>query len=121
MCIYLLIRMSAPIAELPPAFKALADPTRLRIMNLLSEGEVCVCFLSEVLRMVQPKISRHLAYLKKAGLVIVRREGTWSHYAWAEQAHPFRRELLDGLRDWMAKDERLGQERRRLKKCLCTP
>src|SRR6201986_5476779 len=64
-CIYLLARMSLPLAELPPAFKALADPTRLRIMNLLSEGEVCVCFLSEVLRMVQPKISRHLAYLKK--------------------------------------------------------
>ena len=110
---------SRRLKELPLVFKALSDPTRLRVLNLLSEGEVCVCFLCDVLRLVQPKISRHLAYLKKAGLVQVRREGKWMHYAWTPPADPVMRSLMDGLRDWMAKDEAMTRERSALQKICC--
>jgi ArsR family transcriptional regulator len=61
-------------------FAALADPTRLRLLNLIAGQEVCVCHLVEILRQAQPKISRHLAYLRRAGLVAARREGKWMHY-----------------------------------------
>lgn len=110
---------SSRLRELPPIFKALSDPTRLRLLSLLSEGEVCVCFLSEVLKLVQPKVSRHLAYLKRAGLVTARREGKWMHYTWAEQSEPVAGNVMDGLRDWMAKDEALGSERAALKRVCC--
>jgi ArsR family transcriptional regulator len=59
---------------------ALADASRLRLLNLIKDGEICVCFLQGVLQTNQPKISRHLAYLRKAGLVEARREGKWMHY-----------------------------------------
>jgi ArsR family transcriptional regulator, arsenate/arsenite/antimonite-responsive transcriptional repressor len=61
-------------------FKALADSTRLRILGLLLTGEVCVCHIHDALKISQPKASRHLAYLRRAGLVETRRAGTWMHY-----------------------------------------
>src|SRR5438309_9713628 len=61
-------------------FKALADRTRLRLINLLGDSEVCVCFLVAILKTSQPKISRHLAYLRRAQIVAARREGKWMHY-----------------------------------------
>ena len=61
-------------------FKALADDTRLRILALLAAGEVCVCHIHGALDVPQPTVSRHLAYLRKAGLVVARREGLWMHY-----------------------------------------
>ena len=61
-------------------FRALADRTRLRIINLIGDQEVCVCFFVEILKTNQPKISRHLAYLRRAGIVAARREGIWMHY-----------------------------------------
>jgi ArsR family transcriptional regulator len=69
-------------------FKALADSTRLRILGLLLAGEVCVCHIHEALRIPQPKASRHLAYLRRAGLVTARRAGTWMHYQLAELPDP---------------------------------
>jgi len=69
-----------PSADLAPLFAALADPTRLRLLNLIAGREVCVCYLVEILRLGQPKISRHLAYLRRAGIVAARREGKWMHY-----------------------------------------
>ena len=68
---------------LEATYKALADRTRLRILALLVEGEVCVCDIHDTLRLPQPTASRHLAYLRKAGLVEARREGTWMHYRMA--------------------------------------
>jgi ArsR family transcriptional regulator len=59
---------------------ALADPTRLRLLNLMDGREVCVCYFVEILKQGQPKISRHLAYLRRAGIVEARREGKWMHY-----------------------------------------
>ena len=69
-------------------FKALADATRLRILGLLLTGEVCVCDIHESLKIPQPKASRHLAYLRRAGLVETRREGLWIHYRMATLADP---------------------------------
>jgi ArsR family transcriptional regulator len=62
-------------------FAALADTTRLRLLNLMAGREVCVCYFVEILGQGQPKISRHLAYLRKAGIVAARREGKWMHYS----------------------------------------
>jgi ArsR family transcriptional regulator len=72
--------MKKPLAQMETVFKALADSTRLRILGLLLTGEVCVCHINEALKISQPKASRHLAYLRRARLVDVRREGTWMHY-----------------------------------------
>jgi len=69
-------------------FAALADPTRLRLLNLIAGREVCVCYLVAILRQPQPKISRHLAYLRRAGIVSARRQGKWMHYKirWPEDS-----------------------------------
>jgi ArsR family transcriptional regulator len=61
-------------------FRALADTTRLRLLNLIADQEICVCYFVEILKISQPKISRHLAYLRRAGIVASRREGKWMHY-----------------------------------------
>ena len=86
---------AAPIAPTAPRlealetlFKALADRTRLRILALLAKGEVCVCDINEALNIPQPTASRHLAYLRRSGLVLDRREGLWVYYRIAEQADP---------------------------------
>src|ERR1700730_2054996 len=71
------------VAEMERLFRALADSTRLRILGLLLTGEVCVCHIHESLRIPQSKASRHLAYLRRAGLVETRRDGLWVHYRMA--------------------------------------
>jgi ArsR family transcriptional regulator, arsenate/arsenite/antimonite-responsive transcriptional repressor len=75
--------------SLDQLFRVLADRTRLRLLNLMSDGEVCVCYFVQVLDAPQPKISRHLAYLRKAGVVAARREGKWMHYrlVWPADSH----------------------------------
>ena len=78
-------------------FRAFSDRTRLRILNLLSPGELCVCDLVRVLGSPQPKISRHLAYLRKAGLASARKDGLWMHYRLAPARSRFHRKLLECL------------------------
>jgi ArsR family transcriptional regulator len=75
--------MTKSLAEMETVFRALADQTRLRILGLLLTGEVCVCHIHDSLKVSQPKASRHLAYLRRAGLVATRREGLWIHYRMA--------------------------------------
>jgi ArsR family transcriptional regulator len=76
--------------------KALADPVRLRLLNLLAGGrEVCVCHLHEALGLPQPTVSRHLAYLRKTGLVAGRKEGLWVYYRLAKPAGELHRALLE--------------------------
>jgi ArsR family transcriptional regulator, arsenate/arsenite/antimonite-responsive transcriptional repressor len=77
--------MAKQLPEMEAFFKALADATRLRILGLLLTGEVCVCEIHETLKIPQPKASRHLAYLRRAGLVDSRRQGLWIHYRLAAQ------------------------------------
>ena len=76
------------IEQLEAAFKALADTTRLRILALLGNNEVCVCHIHDSLRLPQPTVSRHLAYLRRAGLVEARRDGVWIHYRIARSLQP---------------------------------
>src|SRR5213593_358834 len=80
--------MAKQLNEMETLFKALADATRLRILGVLLTGEVCVCDIHETLKIPQPKASRHLAYLRRAGLVETRREGLWIHYRLAEVSDP---------------------------------
>ena len=100
-------------------FKTLSDPTRLRLLNLLACGETCVCDLADSLRVVQPKVSRHLARLKRAGLVEARRQGKWMHYRWARHGDPLVCRVLLGLRQWMANDQKMKSERRRRSQVCC--
>lgn len=101
-------------------FQALADRTRLRLLNLMGDKELCVCYLVEVLRTPQPKISRHLAYLRRAGIVQARREGKWMHYRIVAPPHSgaaaILRQTLDALRDEVA----MQADRGRLEKACCS-
>ena len=78
-------------------FRAFSDRTRLRLLNLLSSGELCVCDLVAVLGIPQPKASRHLAYLRKAGLVLARKDGYWSYYQLAPAKNALHSKLLECL------------------------
>ena len=76
------------LEALTTVYAALADPTRLRILSLLSDDEICVCHLHASLDVPQPTASRHLAYLRKSGLVEARRDGVWMHYKLAAIDNP---------------------------------
>lgn len=89
--------MDKQLAALETTFKALSDTTRLRIMGLLLSGEVCVCDIHDSLGLPQPKVSRHLAYLRRAGLVEARKDGLWVHYRRATLADPVMQAVLDAV------------------------
>lgn len=90
--------MAKHLDDMATLFQALGDETRLRILGLLLAGEVCVCDIHETLRIPQPKASRHLAYLRKAGLVDSRREGLWIHYRLAQLTDPVLDAVLAAVR-----------------------
>ncbi|HEY6122689.1 MAG TPA: metalloregulator ArsR/SmtB family transcription factor [Pyrinomonadaceae bacterium] len=100
-------------------FRALADRTRLRLLNLMRNDEVCVCFFVEILKTNQPKISRHLAYLRKAGIVGARREGPWMHYRIVEPADPDAARVLSDTMTWLGNDREMQRDRERLVKVCC--
>ena len=102
-------------------FRALADRTRLRLLNLLRTEEVCVCFFVETLKTNQPKISRHLAYLRRAGIVGARREGPWMHYRIVEPADADAARVLQDTMAWLANDQEMQRDRDRLIKVCCAP
>jgi ArsR family transcriptional regulator len=100
-------------------FKALADRTRLRLINLIGEDEVCVCFFVEVLKLNQPKISRHLAYLRRAGVVSARREGKWIHYRIVEPPDTHAANIFREVRAGLTNDPSMKSDRARLEKICC--
>lgn len=100
-------------------FRALADRTRLRLLNLIGEDEVCVCFFVEVLRTNQPKISRHLAYLRKAGVVSARRDGKWIHYRVVEPPDEHAVNIFREVRTSLQNDPAMQQDRARLAQICC--
>jgi len=106
-------------SEMERLFKALADRTRLRLLNLIGSDEICVCFFVEVLGESQPKISRHLAYLRRAGVVEPRREGKWIHYGIAEPQDEHAARLFREVRAWLAEDREMQRDRERLVKVCC--
>ena len=95
-------------------FRAFSDRTRLRILHMLRDGELCVCHIVDVLGVPQPKASRHLAYLRKAGLVKARREGQWSYYRLAPARPAFHQKLLDCLACCFDDVPELAKDARRL-------
>jgi ArsR family transcriptional regulator len=101
-------------------FKALSDRTRLRLLNLIGDDEICVCFFVEVLGTNQPKISRHLAYLRKAGVVSGRREGKWIHYRVVEPPDEHAANVFREVRSWLREDSNMQLDRARLKQICCS-
>lgn len=97
-------------------FKALSDNTRLRILGLLLEGDLCVCELMAILDMPQSTVSRHLAYLKNSGLVSDRRRGIWMHYRLTDGDNILHRDLLDLLRKDLSELPQVQDDHRMLRK-----
>jgi ArsR family transcriptional regulator len=100
-------------------FKAFADPVRLRLLNLIADGEICVCHLHEALDLPQSTVSRHLAYLRRRGLVVGRKEGLWVHYRLAKPSGPLHRRLIDCLETCFKDALALGEDRQRLSRRTC--
>lgn len=107
--------MSATLATTPDLFRAFADATRLRLLSLLLEGEQCVCDLCAVLDEIQPKVSRHLAYLRRAGLVQVRSDGKWKYYWVAKSPRGIAKTLLDCVRTCLRHTGELQADLRKLR------
>jgi ArsR family transcriptional regulator len=99
-------------------FKAFADPSRLRILQILTQGERCVCDIMAVLKMGQSKVSRHLAYLRRAGLVLARREGLWIHYSLSKPVNKLQERLLDCVGDCLNDTPVFRRDRDLLKKII---
>jgi len=102
-------------------FQALGDKTRLRLLNLMGEREICVCYLVEVLNQPQPKISRHLAYLRRAGIVDARREGKWMHYRIVPPSNTGGARVLRQTLAWLQQEREMQIDCSRLAKVCCTP
>ena len=108
--------MEKELESLDQVFKALADPTRIRILGLLTAGEICVCHIHESLRLPQPLVSRHLAYLRRAGLVETRKEGLWVHYRMATRRDGLTRTLLDAVSHVIGHLSTVAKDTKRLEK-----
>ena len=104
--------------DLEQLFKGLADQTRLRILNLLIHGELCVCDIHHVLESSQPNVSRHLIYLKNSGLVLDRREGARMYYKLAQPNDGVHKLLFAFLRDVFKSSEILDEDLKKLKKAI---
>ncbi len=117
--------MARQIEQMETLFKALADVTRLRILGLLLTGEVCVCDIHESLKIPQPKASRHLAYLRRTGIVETRRQGLWIHYRLADTTDPVLRAIADAVRHALTHVEVVRKDAERLQRrtgcCIPAP
>jgi ArsR family transcriptional regulator, arsenate/arsenite/antimonite-responsive transcriptional repressor len=109
------------LQEMETFYMALADKTRLRLLNLMKNDEICVCFFTEVLGESQPKISRHLAYLRAAGLVEARRDGKWMHYSIKRPADGYGNRVLDSALEWLESREDLRKDREKYESVCCSP
>lgn len=107
------------LKDMAELFTALSDTTRLRILNLMREDEICVCFFSEALGESQPKISRHLAMLRKAGLVEARRDGKWMHYSIAFPEDEEKAGVLRRTLEWLWSSERMRDDYAKLEEVCC--
>jgi ArsR family transcriptional regulator, arsenate/arsenite/antimonite-responsive transcriptional repressor len=117
--------MTRQLSDMELIFKALADSTRLRILGLLLTGEVCVCHIYESLKIPQPKASRHLAYLRRSGLVETRRDGLWIHYRMAKLPDPILGAIGDAVRHALSHLDIVHRDAERLHKrtgcCVPSP
>ena len=99
-------------------YGALADPTRLRILSLVKDGEVCVCHIHGSLGVPQPTASRHLAYLRRVGLVAARRDGVWMHYSLARPRDPVVAAVLEAALHALTHTEVTSRDHARLRREL---
>jgi ArsR family transcriptional regulator, arsenate/arsenite/antimonite-responsive transcriptional repressor len=117
--------MARHLSDMESLFQALGDATRLRILGLLLTGEVCVCDIHESLKISQSKASRHLAYLRRAGLVETRRDGLWIHYRLATLADPVVAAIGDAVRHALTHVDAIRRDTERLQKrtgcCVPSP
>jgi ArsR family transcriptional regulator len=102
-------------------FQALGDNTRLRLLNLMGDQELCVCYFVEILGQGQPKISRHLAYLRRAGIVEARRDGKWMHYRIVMPPKIGATQVLRQTLAWLKEEPAMRSDRQRLSKACCSP
>lgn len=102
-------------------FAAFADPTRLRLLNLMRDREVCVCDFVEILGQSQPKISRHLAYLRRAGIVCARRDGKWMHYRIERPADVGASAILETTLQQLEANRKMRADRAKLGRMSCAP
>ena len=107
--------------DLERFFQALGDRTRLRLLNLMGDQELCVCYFVQILGSPQPKISRHLAYLRRAGIVSARRDGKWMHYRIVTPPHKGAARILRQLLETLAEEPLLQADHARLAKACCAP
>jgi ArsR family transcriptional regulator len=117
------MKTAARVDRVDVMFRAFSDRTRLRLLNMLRTGETCVCDLVEVLDVPQPKVSRHLAYLRRAGLVTARKDGFWMHYQLADARTEFHKSLLNCLACCFGSVPELSRDLKRLgrsKNACCT-
>jgi ArsR family transcriptional regulator, arsenate/arsenite/antimonite-responsive transcriptional repressor len=112
-------RSAEPLDVSIELFKAFADPVRLRLLNLLADGEVCVCHLHEALDLPQSTVSRHLAYLRKRELVLGRKDGLWVHYRLAKPRSELHRHLMGCLGACSKELESLKLDRQKLDRGSC--
>ena len=110
------VKSRAAIDELENVFKALADKTRLRILALLGNNEVCVCHIHDSLGLPQPTVSRHLAYLRKSGLVAARRDGVWMHYQLSRALSPLARGIVGAAVDALQRVPATNQDRKQFQR-----
>jgi ArsR family transcriptional regulator, arsenate/arsenite/antimonite-responsive transcriptional repressor len=110
------VKSRAAIDELENVFKALADKTRLRILALLGNNEVCVCHIHDSLGLPQPTVSRHLAYLRKSGLVAARRDGVWMHYQVSRALSPLARGIVGAAVDALRQVPATNQDRKQFQR-----
>ena len=115
------MRRAVKSFDLPRLFAALADRTRLRLLNLMNGREVCVCYFVEILHQSQPKVSRHLAYLRRAGIVTARREGKWMHYSILRPKDGSASAILDATLASLVSDRQMQTDLAQLGKACCRP
>jgi ArsR family transcriptional regulator len=115
------VSISPKSYDLVLLFAALADRTRLRLLNLMNGKEVCVCYLVEILGQSQPKISRHLAYLRRASIVAARREGKWMHYKIVVPANAGAARILRETLAVIGEERAMQVDLARLGKACCAP
>ena len=104
------------VDQLEQVFRALADQTRLRILALLGSNEVCVCHIHDSLGLPQPTVSRHLAYLRRAGLVATRRDGVWMHYALERSLDPAIMRIVTAAIDALTRTPTTAEDRRQFQR-----
>ena len=112
-------RIGSPALE--HLFRALADPTRLRLLNLIGDREICVCYFVQILGASQPKVSRHLAYLRRAGVVSARREGKWMHYRLAIPQDKVAARILSETIEHLRTRPEMRRDIARLSSACCAP